>query len=121
MKKSKIVLIVYDITDRSSFEELNYWIKEIKEINKNEELIIGIAAKKSDLYESKKVSIGEGVKFAEDNNCLFYETSTKDHDSVKKAFEGLARAYIEQIERKDILNNENIIFNKSNLIGDKKN
>ena len=43
-----------------------------------------------------------------------------DHESVKIAFEGLARAYVEQIERKEILNNENIIFNKSTIIEDKK-
>ena len=67
------------------------------------------------MYGCQKVSFGEGVKFAKDNNCLFYITSAKDHDSVKNAFEGLARAYIIQIERKDILNNENIIFNKSNF------
>ncbi len=100
MRNSKIALIVYDITDERSFEELNYWIKEVKEINKNEELIIGIAANKCDLYEYQEVSFGEGVKFAKDNNCLFYITSAKDHDSIENAFEGLTRAYIEQIERK---------------------
>ena len=95
-----LFLIVYDITDERSFEELNYWIKEVKEINKNEELIIGIAANKCDLYEYQEVSFGEGVKFAKDNNCLFYITSAKDHDSIENAFEGLTIAYIEQIEGK---------------------
>ena len=96
MKNSIIILIVYDITNRSSFEELNYRIEDFKKVNKNEELIIGIAANKCDLYEYQEVSFGEGVQFAKDNNCLFYITSAKDHDSVKNAFEGLTRAYIEQ-------------------------
>ena len=73
---------------------------KLREVNKNEELIIGIAANKYDLYEYQVVNREEGEKFAKDNNCLFYITSAKDHVSVKNAFEGLTRAYIEQIERK---------------------
>ena len=93
MKKSKIALIVYDITNRSSFEELNYYIKEFKKLN--EEVIIGIAANKCDLFEYQKVSYEEGKEFAKDNNCLFYETSAIDHEMIEGAFEGLARAYVE--------------------------
>ena len=33
MKKSKIALIVYDITNRRSFEKLNYWIEDFKKVN----------------------------------------------------------------------------------------
>ena len=42
----------------------------------------------------------EGEEFAKENNCLFYETSAKDYRSVERVFEGLVRAYIEQIEKK---------------------
>ena len=87
---------MYDITDRRSFKELNYYyIQKVKELNK-EEVIIGIAANKYDLIERQKVSKEEGEQFAKDNNCLFYETSGMDHDSVKRVFEGLVRAYLEK-------------------------
>ena len=97
MTHSKIALIVYDITNRSSFEELNYYIKEFKKLN--EEPIICIAANKCDLFECQEVNREEGEEFAKDNNCLFYETSAIDHEMIEGAFEGLARAYVEQIER----------------------
>ncbi len=86
---------MYDITNRSSFEELNYWIQTVKQLLNKEEVIIGIAANKYDLIE-RDVSKEEGEQFAKENNCLFYETSAKDHDSVKRVFEGLVRAYLEK-------------------------
>ena len=108
MTHSKIALIVYDITNRSSFEELNYYIKEFKKLN--EEPIIGIAANKCDLFECQEVNREEGEEFAKDNNCLFYETSVIDHEMIEGAFEGLARAYVEQIERiKKSINLKNIL------------
>ena len=30
MKNTQIALIIYDITNKSSFEQLNYWINELK-------------------------------------------------------------------------------------------
>ena len=112
---------MYDITNRRTFEELNYWIQIVKEVLDKEEVIIGIAANKYDLIE-RDVSKEEGEQFAKENNCLFYETSAKDHYSIKSVFEGLARAYLEQIEKKvkAFLKKEDIISNPSILIKDKK-
>jgi GTPase SAR1 family protein len=87
---------VYDITNRRSFKELNYWIQTVKQLLNKEEVIIGIAANKYDLIEYQEVSKEEGEQFAKENNCLFYETSAKDHYSIKRVFEGLVRAYLEK-------------------------
>ena len=78
MKNTDIALIVYDITKRESFEELNNWIKSVKEINNNKNVIFGIAANKSDLYEQKVINKKEGEEFVKNNNVLFFETNTKD-------------------------------------------
>ena len=70
------VLVVYDITDRESFENLNSWLIEIeKNANKNVyKLLIG---NKCDLEEKRKVSYQEGKDFAESNGMKFMETSAK--------------------------------------------
>ena len=96
MKNTDIALIVYDITNRKSFEELTNWINsvkesnikknEVKEINNNQNVVFGIAANKSDLYEQKVVNKKEGEEFAKNNNILFFETSAKDYDSVENVF-----------------------------------
>ena len=77
MINSKIALFVYDITRKRTFEELRFWIDSFKEINKNKNFIISIAANKSDLYDEQEISTEEGKKFADDNNCLFFETSAR--------------------------------------------
>ena len=99
MKNTDIALIVYDITNRKSFEELNNWIKGVKEINNNQNVVFGIAANKSDLYEQKVVNKKEGEEFAKNNNALFFETSAKDYDSVENVFLTLSEEYIKNQEK----------------------
>ena len=101
LKGANIVLLVYDITSQRSFKELNDWIQHVNKIVNKEEVIIGIAANKYDLYERQEVIKEEGEQFAKENNFLFYETSGKDYESVKRVFEGLVKAYLEQIEKKE--------------------
>ena len=58
-KKSKIALLVYDITERKTFEKLPKWYKELLEVNNKNEIIIGLVANKSDLYEKQTVDSDE--------------------------------------------------------------
>ena len=101
MKNTDIALIVYDITKRESFEELNNWIKSVKEINNNKNVIFGIAANKSDLYEQKVINKKEGEEFAKNNNTLFFETSAKDYDSVENVFIKLTKEYLKNQEEEE--------------------
>ncbi len=112
MKNTQIALIVYSITDKNSFEQLKFWIEQVKEINKNEKIIFGIAANKSDLFEQQIISTEVGKKFAEDNKCLFFETSAKDHKSIVTVFEKLIEKYVdcnlnEKGENKNVKNHNN--------------
>ena len=87
------VLVVYDITDRESFENLNSWLIEIeKNANKNVyKLLIG---NKCDLEEKRKVTYQEGKDFAESNGMKFIETSAKTASKVQEAFELLTNEII---------------------------
>ena len=112
MKKIHIALIVYDITNHSSFEQLNYWIELVKEVNKDKEIIIGIAANKSDLYYKQEISTEEGKKFADDNNCLFFETSAKENINVDDAFLKLVEKYVVLEEEKKELEEDKLFLSK---------
>ena len=87
------VLVVYDITERESFENLNSWLIEIeKNANKNVyKLLIG---NKCDLEDKRKVSFQEGKDFAESNGMKFMETSAKTASKVQEAFELLTNEII---------------------------
>ena len=58
---SKIVIFVYDITQKSSFEELDFWINTAKE-NLDNSAIYAIFANKKDLYLNEEVTEKEGSK-----------------------------------------------------------
>ena len=94
------VLVVYDITDRDSFENLNSWLIEIeKNANKNVyKLLIG---NKCDLEEKRKVTYQEGKDFAASNGMQFIETSAKADTKVKEAFELLTQEIIKANVTKD--------------------
>ena len=101
MKNTDIALIVYDITNKETFEKVNHWINLVKEVNGNRNLIIGIAANKSDLYENTEVNREEGEEYAKKINALYFESTATDHENVVNIFEELIKAYINTFKKKD--------------------
>ena len=84
-KNSKVVIFVYDITNRKSFNELEYWINEVKEALGNEP-ILGIVGNKSDLEELKEIEETEAKKYAEEKGIKFKLVSTKENPKEFKLF-----------------------------------
>ena len=80
---SKIVIFVYDITSKKSFNELkNYWVKDI-ESKLGYNIIKGLIANKSDLFLYEQVKEEEGEEYAKSINAKFLMFSAKD-DSTQK-------------------------------------
>ncbi len=80
---SKIVIFVYDITSKESFNELkNYWVKDI-ESKLGNNIIKGLIANKSDLFLYEQVKEEEGEEYAKSINAKFLMFSAKD-DSTQK-------------------------------------
>ena len=90
--------MVYDITDRDSFDNLTSWLIEIeKNASKNVyKLLIG---NKCDLEDKRKVTYQEGKDFATSNGMQFMETSAKTASKVQEAFELLTQEIIKEIGR----------------------
>ena len=117
MKDAKIALMVYDMTVQNSFNNLQNWYKELKEINDSVE-VFGVIANKSDLYEEQVVSKEEGENYAKRINGFFYETSAMDYESVSNAFEGLTKKYVENVlcEDNKIIKNKKLFTKISKII-----
>lgn len=104
-KGAKGVLIVYDVSRRDSFVNVDKWISEFK-MKCDEDASIMIIGNKSDLSENRKVSKEEASLKANTNQLAFFETSAKDNDNVELAFMTL----IQEIFRKFKMNfDENFI------------
>ena len=108
IKNAQIALIVYDITNRKSFENLNNWYNLIFEINKDSNVIVGVTANKTDLYENQVVDSEEGKNFADEKKISFFETSAKDYESIENVFFEICEDYLVQKKRKEEKQKENI-------------
>ena len=81
LKDSKIVIFVYDITNRQTFESLKYWKKIIDDVL-GPTPIFGVVGNKNDLYLEEKVKEDEGEAFAKSINAKFLYTSAKNESNA---------------------------------------
>ena len=77
-KDSKIVILVYDITEEKSFKELDYWYNQIIDEIGKENCLLAVVGNKKDLYTKEKVKEAQGKEFAQKKNAKFKLTSAKD-------------------------------------------
>ena len=87
-KGAKGVFIVYDMTRRETFNNVDKWYKEVKMLN-NEDIIFFFFFYKSDLSLLKEISIDEGKKKANIYKMIFYETSALDSTNIKISFQDM--------------------------------
>ena len=99
-KKADAVLLVYDITNKKSFDRLkDFYVDQIKNICK-EDIIIELLGNKSDLEDKREVSIEEGINLAMEQHYEFLESSCLQNKNVADAFLSL-------IERWNFKNKKN--------------
>jgi len=92
-KDAGSAILVYDVTKKSTFEEIKeYWLGEVREFGPSN-LILVICANKTDLIDKEEVDESEAREFAEENGALFFRTSAKSYESVEALFYGIAKKY----------------------------
>ena len=80
------VLLIYDIGSRKSFERIDFWLKELKENNRIDELFICLVGNKIDMEDKRVITTEEGEKYAKNNNIFFFEVSAKTGKGVIELF-----------------------------------
>ena len=102
VKKSKIIILVYDVTSKKSFESLNYWYDFInKELDKN--VILGLVGNKKDLifedsYNEEITSV-EAEEYASKIGATFALVSAKESNiEIKELVNKLVIKYFDSIE-----------------------
>ncbi|MHA1238067.1 MAG: Rab family GTPase [Candidatus Odinarchaeia archaeon] len=81
-------LIVFDITRKSTFDNLKSWLDELKQFCKSEVALV-LIGNKADLSELREVEGKNAVSLAEKLNAPYIETSAKTGDEVDNAFKTL--------------------------------
>ena len=83
-------VIVYDITDRKSFEGAQNWIKEIREKG-DKNTLIALAGNKFDLASKRDVPYEMADEYAKLENLIFMETSAKSNYNVNQLFDEIEK------------------------------
>jgi len=84
------ILLVYDITNKQSFDNITDWLKNIEKHTSQapNKILVG---NKTDLAAQRKVSTEQGRQLADQLQMTHYETSAKDKTMVDEAFFALTR------------------------------
>jgi Ras-related protein Rab-11A len=87
-KGAKGALLVYDISRRNTFENIDNWLIDLR-TNGDKDILIILIGNKCDLIDKREVSVEEAQTKAEQYNIAYMETSAKNGDNIIKAFSEL--------------------------------
>jgi len=87
-------LIIYDCTNRNSFEKLYDWIQDFKDARGDEPLLL--IGNKNDLTENIKIEDSEALKLAQNYNMEFISASAKSGANVEDAFLRVIKTILEK-------------------------
>lgn len=93
------IMLVYDITNEKSFENIKNWIRNIEE-NASADVEKMLLGNKCEMEEKRQVSRERGEQLAIEYNIKFIETSAKESINVEEAFFTLARDIKAKMEKK---------------------
>lgn len=107
IRGAALVFLVYDITNKNSFDHLPDWNKFINDI---ENTIIVIIGNKIDLENKRVISVEEGKKFAEENNFNIFEVSAKEGTGLQDMlFNSIASLPVFELLNAEKMTKEEII------------
>ncbi|KAJ7129122.1 hypothetical protein O6H91_08G051800 [Diphasiastrum complanatum] len=95
------IILVYDVTDESSFNNIHNWIKNIEQ-HASDNVNKVLVGNKADMDESKRaVSTAQGQALAKQYNLRFFETSAKTSLNVENTFFTIAKDIKQRLEEAD--------------------
>ena len=102
-KSSTCAFIVYDISEKKTFDNVRTWLQDCRDMcYKN--VLIYLIGNKSDLEDSRQVSYEEGKKFAEENHLKFFEASALNGHNIEEIFIQSATDLVNKLESGELNN-----------------
>ena len=95
------VFLVFDITNKQSFENLNKWIEDVKE-NSPKDCKYIIIGNKSDLSDQRTISTFEIDNFVKEKKSSYFEVSAKNDEGLNDAFINLSKEIIKDKNQEEI-------------------
>ena len=84
LRYSQAAIVVFDLTEKESFEKVTDWLKEIREFS--DKMPVGLFGNKSDLVDKRVVTQEEINDLCKEENLVYFETSAKNNTGIKEGF-----------------------------------
>jgi Ras-related protein Rab-6A len=91
IRDSSVAVVVYDITNKKTFENTRKWVDDVRGERGNDVIIV-LVGNKTDLNDKREITTAQGEEEAKKNNLMFIETSAKVGHNVKALFKRIAQA-----------------------------
>ena len=85
IRDANIIIIVYDIANKDSFINTNHWIKETKDLKRDDAIFV-LIGNKIDLNDKRQVSTQEGQNYANEKEFIFFEVSARTGQGIHELF-----------------------------------
>ena len=89
IRDSSVAIVVYDITNKTSFLNTHKWIEDVRE-ERGDDVVIMLVGNKIDLNDHRQVTKNEGEEKSNQLGVMFMETSAKSGDNIKSLFRKVA-------------------------------
>jgi small GTP-binding protein len=109
LKAVKGIILVFDVTLKASFDNVNSWLNEISE-NLNDPCLVLFGNKIDRDKDEWEVTQEEAKKFAEERNLTYFETSAKTKEGLKEGFSYIVNEAYEKIKGNSNANNNVIVL-----------
>ena len=103
IKKANGIILMYDITNQSSFDSLPEIIKNIKEERGNDFPMI-LVGNKADLEQDREIKKEQGEDLAFKNEMGFFEVSNKEGTNIEEAGLDIVNKILEKRKEESIVN-----------------
>jgi len=94
-RDAQAALLVYDVTDTRTFQSLDYWVRELDEKVRDENMVLIIAGNKSDL-PGRRVKEEQVKAFAENAGIKYFDVSAKSGQNITELFTDLSTQLVKR-------------------------
>ena len=107
-------LLVFDLTNRDSFDNIERWLRDIRDVARSDVVTL-LIGNKSDLSERRQVSYEEAESFAKAHAMQYFETSAKTGENITKTIDACVAVIEKNVDDgayEVAPNNDNVDFHQ---------
>ena len=94
-------ILVFDITNKNSFERISYWLNELNQKKDLNEMALVLVGNKKDLNQNREISFEQAELFAKKNNIKYFETSAEENIGIDEVMNYIVSECINIIKKRN--------------------